>query len=756
MNRKILLSVGALVCVNFAQAETMNGTLTKGNAPLANATITIKELNKTTQTDDNGHFRFDDIDYGRYVIDVHSPTPDHFNTTIDFKDEDEINIELESLDYEELVVTANPLEHTVLKMTTPAAVISEEDLVMDRSVSMEQTLNKVPGVNSGSFGGGAGQIVIRGQQGPRVSVLNNNISLKDASSVSPDHWISSEALLAKQIEVLKGPATLLYGGGAVGGVVNVIDNIIPTDEIDGIHGGVEFRASDSTLGERAGVLALEAGLTDRLMGHFSYFDLSTDDYEIPSDPESEILHQTEGHIEHEGDSDDSGILDNTSVKSDGYNAGLSYITDNGFWGISYSDLNRNYGIPGHAHEGESSTTGSVEDGVRIDLQKSILNAKGSHEFYNDSFFKLLKAYYSSSDYQHTELEGTETGTVFKNKASELRFELTHRHLAGFTGVWGMQYSNRDFSALGEEAFILPSQTRNYSLFMIEENDFENWHAEFGLRYDNQSVSTDNYADINANAFSMSLGATLNLSDNWTLPVNLTSAQRLPTAEELFSNRSGAEELIPHLATATIEIGNPDLNSETANNLDVGLRYRGEAFSADLAMFYNRIDDYIFLQGTGDSVDDIPVYIYQQKQATFKGFEADISYKYKDASGNNWNFRLFSDKTRATLTDGENVPRIPPMRVGLDIGFLRGEWAANLNYTHAAKQDKLAEFELPTNSYNLMSMNINRIFTADSFETLIFLKADNILNEEIREHASFIKDTAPRPGRSITAGVRLTF
>lgn len=760
MNNKInILSIGALVIANAAQSETLTAKLTKDQQPLVNATVAIPQLNRTTTTDETGRFKFENLDFGSYLLDVHASTPNHYNTNVEFQTESVISIELEDLDYEEIVVTANPLEHTVLKMTTPAAVISEEDLVMDRSVSMEQTLNKVPGVNSGSFGGGAGQVVIRGQQGPRVSILNNNISLQDASNVSPDHWISTETLLAKQIEVLKGPATLLYGGGAVGGVVNVIDNIIPSEQIDGLHGGVEFRLSDSALGERAGVMALEAGLTDRLMGHFSYFDLSTDDYEIPSGPESEILHDAEGHDEHE-ESEYDDILENTFVNSHGYNTGLSYITDNGFWGLSYSDLSRNYGIPGHSHEEEEQDDGHDEEnhegGVSIDLEKSVFNIKGKHEFGENNLFRMLKAFYTSTDYQHAEIEGDEIGTVFKNDGSELRLELTHKSIAGFSGVWGLQSSNRKFSAIGDEAYILPSETQINSLFLIEENDFNNWHGEFGLRYEKQSIVTDRYADIDDSAFSVSLGATLSLNDNWTLPVNLTSAQRLPTAEELFSNQSGAEELIPHAATGTIEIGNPDLDSETANNFDIGLRYRTDNFSANLAVFYNRIDDYIFLQSTGNNVDEIPVFIYQQQQATFKGFEADMAYNYSDSFGNNWNFRLFSDKTTAELDNGENVPRIPPVRVGLDIGWLKGDWAANLGYTHASKQDKVAEFELPTASYNLMTFNINRVFSSDSFDTMVFLKADNLLNEEIREHASFIKDIAPRPGRSLSAGIRLTF
>ena len=761
---KIIPFVASFSLMSVVQAATLEGKISRNGKSLSNIKLVIPSINQNAISNKDGVFVFENVDYGNYVFDIKWSNNRHFNININFTSDEPVSIELASLDYEEIVVTANPLEHNVLKMTTPATVISEEDLIMDRAISLEQTLNSVTGVNSASFGAGAGQIVIRGQQGPRVRVLNNNIALQDASNVSPDHWISSEALLAKQIEVLKGSATLLYGGGAIGGVVNVIDNIIPTQEIDGIHGGVEFRLSDSALKEKAAVISLESGLTDNLMAHFSYFNMQTSDYEIPGSAESEILHESEGHDDdEEEEAEASGLLENTSVKSDGYNIGFSVINDNGFWGFSFADLNRNYGIPGHEHHDEHEDDHEEdhedeheEEVVRIDMEKSIINLKGQHQFNNTDFFKLLKAHYSRTDYQHAELEGDEIGTLFTNDANELRIELTHGGFAGFSGVWGFQSSNRDFSAVGVEAFILPSDTNILSIFMIEEKEFDNWHGEFGLRYDKQSISTDSFSDLNDNAFSLSLGATINLSENWTLPVNWASAQRLPTAEELFSNQSGVSELIPHLATNTIEIGNPDLNHETANNLDIGIRYRNKGLSFNFATFYNKINDYVFLQSTGELSEEVPIFIYNQQDATFKGLESDISYDFSSENGLIWSYRLFADATRATLENGDNVPRIPAERVGFDLGLLYGDWAFNLDFVHVSEQNSLAEFELPTESYDAVGLNVSRIFNHNKHETLVFLKVDNLLDEEIREHASFIKDIAPRPGRNITAGMRITF
>ena len=250
--------------------------------------IKIHSLGLETTSVEDGFFIFKDVELGPYELDVEVSQQDHYNTPIEHTGQ-ELVINIEDFTLDNIVVWANPLEHNSLKMTTPVAILDQYDLVLNRSSSIDQVLSKIPGVNSASFGLGSGQPVIRGQQGNRVTVLNNNATLQDAGNISPDHWITTEPLLAKQIEVLKGPATLLYGGQAIGGVVNIIDNVIPSQVIEGIEGGVELRYSGSTLSERSAVLTLDAGLSESVMGHFSYFDSSSDSYKIPGYAESDIL-----------------------------------------------------------------------------------------------------------------------------------------------------------------------------------------------------------------------------------------------------------------------------------------------------------------------------------------------------------------------------------------------------------------------------------------------------------------------------------
>lgn len=763
----------------MAENSDLTGKLVnENNTGLNQAIIKIKHGDGQAVTSSDGSFVIPSVPEGTLELDIEISNSQHFHTKINH-DGQSVVINLAAMSLDEMVVSSMPLEHNTLEMTTPVAIINEDELVLSRGTSIDQTLNGIPGVHSGSFGIGAGQIVIRGQQGPRVAVLNNNHTLQDASRVSPDHWVTTEPMLAQQVEVLKGPATLLYGGGAIGGVVNVIDGVIPTRRIAGIEGAVEGRLSDDALNERAAVLSLDAGLSPNLMAHFSYFNTQTNDYEIPGFAESRILHEAEGHDDHDHDDDDGGeeeafgILENSSTDSDGTQLGLSWVTDRGHWGVSFRDFNRSYGLPGHSHEhhdedhddDHGDDHGDHDDDhdheevhheeVRLILDKRVLAFEGVHAFSGGGMINQFKTHYTDTDYSHVEFEGGENGTVFDNQASEFRFELTHHEWAGFKGIMGFQHSQRDFSAIGEEAFILPSTTDSWSVFLIEERDFEHWHAEFGLRYEDQNVETALFNDIDDQALSVSLGANFQINDHWSLPINVSSAQRLPTAEELFSNQGDAPELIPHLATSLIEIGDINLEQETAINLDIGLKYRSEHVRFNFAWFYNQIDDFIFLRDSGTSFEDTPIFDYAQQNSTFTGFEADVEYLL-DVGNSQWGLQLFADTIDAELNTGDSVPRIPSDRFGMRIQWSHGPWSAGLKHTHVMKQNDVAALELPTNGYDLLNFNINWLHQGSRCETLLFLQGSNLLNEEVRDHASFIKDVAPKPGRSITAGFRLMF
>ncbi len=773
-----LLMAGLFTGPLMAEAKNLTGVvLDDKGAPIANAEVHLRALNKKVVTDDNGKFTFEALDEGRYVLDIEAAKIGHINQSVRH-DGSPLSLTVTHDNAKTIVVTGNPLEHSSLEMASPAVVIAGDQLVKNRGTNIGETLAEVPGINLSSFGVGAGRPVIRGQQGNRVTVLSNNTSTQDASNASPDHWIAAEPLLAKRIEVLKGPATLLYGGGAVGGAVNVVDNKIPTETPDGIDGGLEVRLGDSATGERSVVGTLTSAVeldSGSLAFHIDAFDSKTDPIEIPGFAESLRLRELEeaegeaGHGEEEHE-EGFGVLENSDTDTQGGNIGFSYITDNGYWGLSYTKFDRNYGLPGHAHEEEEEMHGAGEEEhgeetIRLDLEQKRWDLKGQ---WNNPFegFQNLKMSFVNTDYQHQELEGEEIGTTFINDANELRLELVHEAWSGWQGAFGLQYSDGDFAAIGDEGFIPMSNTKKLGLFWLEERDLGNWHTELGLRFDRQELDAGSFGSRDDTAFSFAAGLVWHIDGNWSLPMNFARAQRLPQVEELLSNAGNSEDnYVPHLATLTIDVGNPNLDKETANNLDIGLRYHTDNLHASVAVFHNRVNDFIYQElleedhaADPDHEHELPILQFAQQDAVFEGVEAEIDWVFAEMDSGYWKAGLFGDYTHAEFDNptGAYIPRQPAKRFGASLGFERGDFSANLKAIKVAKQDKLAHEELATDGYDLLNLDLGYNLYFDNAEALLFLRGQNLLDEEIRDHASFLKDRAPRAGRSITAGIRVLF
>ncbi|WP_223671068.1 TonB-dependent receptor [Kangiella shandongensis] len=787
-----LLVLGILASHSALAAEkNLSGVITDDNdQPLAGVEVHLRTLNLSTTTNELGQFQFEELEEGRYVLDIEAGPEGHINRSIRH-DGNEHTIEITPDNTEVLVITGNPLEHSSLEMASPSVIISGEELVKNRGANIGETLAQTPGINLSSFGSGAGRPVIRGQQGNRVTVLSNNSSTQDASNSSPDHWIAAEPLLADRVEVLKGPATLLYGGGAVGGAVNVVDHRIPTHLAQGIEGGIEARAADSTTGERSTV-----GTVTTSAGNFAFnldaFKSETDDYEIPGFAESSFLRAEEAH-EHEGETEEEhaehaeefgGTLDNTSTDTKGGSFGLSYIGERGYIGASYTEFDRSYGLPGHAHgheeeghEGETEeehAEHAEDESILLDLKQKRYDVKGQ---LNDPFagFQELKFSYAKTDYEHMELEGDEISTQFTNDAQELRIEAVHNAWSGWQGALGLQLSDSDFAAIGAETFIPGSNTKNYGVFWLEEMDKGDWHTELGLRVDHQEIDVRSSgaftgAQRDDNAYSFAAGTVWHIDDKWSLPINLAHAQRLPAVEELYSNAGNDEEhYVPHLATLTIEVGNPNLDKETANNIDIGLRYHTDDVHASVSLFHNQVSDYIYLahhegeaheEQHGDEHEEhgeeFPIFEYTQDDATFTGLEAEIDWTFGYEGDRYWKAGLFADYTRATLDKGGYLPRTPAKRLGGNIGFVEGDFSADFTAIKVDDQNQLAEDELPTEGYTLINMNFGYNIYFDNADLMLFLKGENMANTEIRDHASFLKDRTTRAGRTLSAGFRLTF
>jgi len=658
---------------------------------------------------------------------------------------------------DEIVVTASPLRQRADDIARPVEVLAGTELDDQRAATLGETVSRLPGVQSSFFGPGVGRPIIRGLDGPRVQVLNEGLGSLDVSTVSVDHAVTIEPFLADQIEVLKGPATLLFGPGAIGGAVNVVDGRIHEQPVEGVSGRAEVRG-DTVADERAGMARIDAG-NGSWAFHVDAFHRDTDDYEIPGAAERHDDHDDHGHGGGDDHDDDGeGVLENSATRTKGGAFGVSWTGARGFAGVAVSRYESLYGIPGgHGHEDEhedDAGAGSGDEGeedevvtldirqTRVDFKSGLASPFAGHD--------MLRVRLAHNDYGHTEFEGDEVGTVFDNQAWEGRVELVHAPVAGWTGAYGVQFGRRDFEAIGEEAFVPPSETSDLGLFLIEKRSWDAFNVELGGRYDR--VRIDPAGELPSNrtsTLSASAAGEWRFADDWHLRLGLDRAQRAPVAEELYSD--GA-----HVATQTVEIGDPDLSRETANQVELGLHYHGPVVELRVSVFNNQFDDFIYLADTGEEDDELPVRLWTQGDASFRGAEAEAKVTVADNAAGKYRLRVMADTVRGELDDGGDLPRIAPGRYGAGLDWSLGSWRAGVSALRYRSQDRVAEFESETEGYTLIEADVAYGFDLGRTQMELFAQGRNLGDEEARLHTSFLKDRAPLPGRSFGLGLRAFF
>lgn len=676
----------------------------------------------------------------------------------------------------------------------PVTVITNEELQRSVATTIGETLGNRAGLANSSFGPGVGRPVIRGQQGPRAITLQNNTSSADVSSLSPDHAVTVEPMLARSIEVLRGPSTLLYGGGAIGGIVNVIDNRIPRERIEGIEGAAEYRY-DYAPDLNSGVGLLEAGFGNFAF-HLSGTSRSTSDLRIPgraideaalAEQEKMMGHDEEHEGEdHEGEehgeeevNNSKGKIANTDTDTDVITAGFSFHFDEkgSYAGFAVNNLNNKYGIPpgahehgheeehgeheGEEHEGEEHEGEEEEEEiVRIDMDQTRYDAM-LHLYEPMDSIEVVRGFLTYTDYEHKELEGSEVGTRFKRDTWEGRLEVVHSALLGTEGAIGLQAKSDEFEAVGEEGYIPQTDSTELGLFLIEDFHRNEWTYEVGLRgeYVERDPSTDAASKEDFTNWSASLSALWQFDDNWQTGVSLARSARAPSTEELFSNVDAMdpEELVTHAATGIIEVGDPDLDNETSLNADLALQWHSANSWAELSLFYNQFDDYIFLRNTGEEVDETAVYDYLQEDAKFYGVEFESSFHLTDLGPGALALDLRGDAIRGDFDNSGDVPRLPPVRVGGRLswtGDAFGTWVSVLN---AGDQDRPGDFETETDGYTRWDLGADYRFSfAQERELLVFMKWKNITDEKIRLSTSFLRNYAPQAGQSVAVGIRFSF
>ena len=653
---------------------------------------------------------------------------------------------------DDVIVTADPLGRSGEAVISNVAILTGDDFVHRREATLGDTLNGLPGVSSDTFGGGASRPVIRGQTAPRVKVLTDGSALLDASEVSPDHAVGGEPLLLQGVEILRGPSALLYGGGAIGGAVNLIDRKIPmTAPANGGEGVAEVRIGSAD-NEEAAVIGLTAGagpFAIRIEGATR----RTDDYEVPDW--------------------DEVVLEGSFNRSSTATLGLSWIGSRGYLGAAYTEQQSDYGLPGHSHEyeschphGSSLHCGGHDHGEEdqyhdhdhdhahghvptVDLISRRVDIRGE---LRDPFSGVEQIRFRGgyTDYVHDEIDDGAVSTTFSNTGYEARIEMQHAPIAGFRGVIGGQVSRSDFAAEGLESFIRPSETETSALFLLETRDLGAWSLEGALRQEWQTTRVPNatptsrYPEREHQPFSASLGASWRVSPDYALSLNVARSQRAPNIQELYARGV-------HLATNTYEMGSADLDEETVVSLDLGLKKTRGDTTFSVSAYRYAYDGYIFAN-TLDQFEDFRLIQYTQNDATFTGLEGEATHRFAPGLS----ATVFGDLVRAEFDEGGDLPRIPAGRLGARGDLIQGPWSSSLEYVRVFKQDRVADYETSTPGYNMINGTVAYDFDLGSTAAQIYVRGTNLLDELALNHASFIGDLAPLRGRNFVLGLRARF
>lgn len=784
-----------------AWADTTQGKLvghvtTADGTPVTDAEVDLVDLRLHSHVDAEGLFTFEDLPAGSYLVRIESRSQGDLSRRVDITagETTETTFIPALVSHEdEVVVTASGIARSQLELAQTTTVLTGEDLRFRQQSTLGETLSQQPGISSTSFGQGASRPVIRGLGGDRVRMLQGGVDSGDASSTSPDHAVTTDPALAERIEVLRGPSTLLYGSSAIGGVVNVDDGSIPDSRPEAEVGGFVDMSAGSVSGEKGVAAALTGGGGDWAW-HASTSFRDADDYDIPGhadvdphgdeDDHGDGDHGDDDHgdddhgdDDHDDDSHDDeeenfGTLENSSVESQSLTVGLSrFFGNKGFVGVSVSGFESDYGIPGGGHSHEEGHDDDHDDDhgdddhdddhgdedehagdIRIDMkrQRVDLRAEITEPF---GAFQGFKARIGVVDYEHDEVEGDGTvGTSFFNDSIEARFEWIQKRRGDLTGSFGLQILNREQEAVGEEAFLPASDSTHIALFAFEELEKldGDLRFQFGARY--ESVDVDNEVGLRSRSFegvSASLGLVWEPVDGWALALSGARSTKLPNAEELYSNG-------PHFATRAFEIGNVDLEEEIATGLDLSLRKTAGRLTAELSVFRNDFDDFIYQELTGEMEDGLDVVRFAQADALIRGMELKARLELWESGGNHLDLSVTGDKVKAELDDGSYLPRIAPRRVSLGLHFHTPSWHSYLEIWDVDAQDRLAQGETPTDGYTMVNAGLSyRFLTGTSIYDLI-LRGRNLTDEDARNHVSFLKDTVPLPGRDISLALRWTF
>lgn len=647
---------------------------------------------------------------------------------------------------QEVVITALPVRATELETAQPVSVLTGEALSRQLQASLGETLVRTPGVSASAFGPVSSRPILRGQGGLRVQTYQDSADTLDVGALSDDHAVTIDPMVARSIEVLRGPAALMFGNSAAAGAVNVVTTRLPVDPLpQPVSGSLELRGN-SPRDDVRGAAAVNWRISETWQLTADGHRARQDDLSIPGYAWSNALRAVRTLEDRPIDESRDRLL-NSNGRSDGANLGLGWLASRGSMGVAVSRHGMNYGLPGPGEE-----EGEPAD-VRLDLQQDRIDFAGEWRPLSGPF-QRLRLRGSRNDYQHFELEEDDIGTSYIQRGDEWRFIAEHgdERPGGWRGALGVQWRNLDFDAQGDEAFLPASVTRNLGVFLFQEYEMGAWTLEAGGRAEWQKLtlleSTDEKYDALANSGSLALRWRWRPSAIWALQFN--TFERHPTTTELYADG-------PHLAVRRYEIGDPDLGKERGRGIDFGLKLAGSLWQATLSIFATDYDDYIVPAPTSEEEDDLPVLRFTAGQAAFRGGEFSVNTSSIGRLGRGEvGIEFFGDFVRARDGNGDPLPQVPPLRLGSGISWDDGLWRVGLEGIWHDGQRRVAENELATDGYTLIGLDVGFRQKIGSTQSLWFLRGTNLLDAQARRHVSPLKDFAPLRGRSLSAGFRLDF
>ena len=802
------LTIGVLIILaSFQSANAQDWGRIKGTvyaadgaSAVTDATVALVGLNYSQRVDESGLFTFQEVPGGTVLLRVESPQWGHNSQTVTVVPGETVEVDVRVLLHmylEELVISAGPTALTRSELVNPVNVVTGNDLLESDGLSLGESLKNQPGITSTYFGPGASRPIIGGVGGSRVKILQNGLDIGDVSDQSEDHAVGADAFDAERIEIIRGPAVLLYGSDITGGVVNVLDGVVPNERpVNRIEGSVVARG---------GLGANERGGSGKLTGAFGNIvwrasgllretgDVSTpafnpeptheehdDDEHHDDEHHDDEDHDDEGHDEHDHEAPEMvDYLENSGTSLGRGSFGMSWLGKRGYIGAAINFHNSDYGVPGHAHGAHEDEHDEHDDehddhddhedgdehdeheehdehgggGVSIDLNSVMYDVEGAYRF-GDGTIEGLRFRVGIADYRHTELEHLESGAdvvglVYDNSQLEGRLELDHSLISSTKGVAGIQMKRRDLkpTPAGDHASFLPATlSTQVGIFALERINLGSLRLELSGRVHWQSYDPDGRTARSFSSLSLGGGANYEVSGNLVFSLSLARAAKSPSTTELYADGL-------HTGIRSVDIGNENLEVEVTNNATFSSFIHSEWAHVTLTGYLNQSSNFIYHALTGALEEGIPVLQAAQSDARIAGLEMDADIELLRHEHTHVILGLTGDYVNGQLTsDEEYLPRIPPLRLRASLEYRVNSFITSLSVKRVASQENVFSTEEETDGYTMIDAKVHYRRTIGSTVQSISLQGLNLGNTLARTHTSYLKETVPLPGRDI----RLTY